>query len=99
MLQRLIVAVLLLAAVTAAAAPKAVAPAAISHPIAMFLTDLSAEGKQRVAFKAAAAGKHFFFEESAGVTVYIYDGTGYRKEAFLKSATLEKAMKRYGAKP
>ena len=69
------------------------------HPVAMFLSDLSSGGKQRVTFKAAAAGTRFFFEESAGVTVYVFDGSGYRKETFLKSATLAGAMKRYGAKP
>jgi len=71
----------------------------MSHPVAMFLTTLSSGGKQKVTFKAAATGTHFFFEESAGVTVYVFDGTGYRKEAFFKSATLASAMKRYGAKP
>ena len=35
----------------------------------------------------------------AGVTVYVFDGDGYRKETFLKSATLASAMKRYGSKP
>jgi len=105
MLQRRIAAVLLFAAVTAsaaapkAAAPKTIAPAAVAHPIAMFLRDLSSEGKQRVTFRAAASGQRFFFEEPAGVTVYAYDGSGYRKEAFLKSSKLETAMKRYGAKP
>lgn len=100
MLQRLTAAALLLFALTATAAPpKTVAPATMPHPIAMFLSDLSAKGKQRVTFKAAAVGTHFFFEEAAGVTVYVYDGTGYRKEAFLKSATLASALKRYGAKP
>lgn len=97
---RLLAAALLLFALTATAAPpKTVAPATMPHPIAMFLSDLSAKGKQRVTFKAAAVGTHFFFEETAGVTVYVYDGTGYRKEAFLKSATLASALKRYGAKP
>jgi ABC-type transport system involved in cytochrome bd biosynthesis fused ATPase/permease subunit len=97
---RLLAPALLLFAVTAAAAaPKTVAPATMPHPIAMFLSDLSAKGKQRVTFKAAAVGTHFFFEEAAGVTVYVYDGAGYRKEAFLKSATIASALKRYGAKP
>jgi len=76
-----------------------VAPPTVPHPIAMFLATLSSGGKQKVTFKAAAAGTRFFFEESAGVTVYVYDGSGYRKETFLKSATLASAMKRYGAKP
>ena len=102
MLQRLITAALLLFAITAnaaTAAPKTIAPATLPHPIAMFLSDLSAKGKQQVTFKAMAIGTHFFFEEKAGVTVYVYDGSGYRKEAFLKSATLKSALKRYGAKP
>ena len=99
MLQRTIAAALLLFAVTVAAAPKAVAPASVPHPVAMFLANLCSGGKQRVTFKAMAAGKRFFFEEAAGVTVYLYDGTGYKKETFLKSATLATALKRYGAKP
>lgn len=69
------------------------------HPVAMFLSTLSSGGKQKVTFKAVASGTHFFFEESAGVTVYVFDGSGYRKETFLKSATLGSALKRYGAKP
>ncbi|HKA01672.1 MAG TPA: hypothetical protein VKE70_34400 [Candidatus Solibacter sp.] len=92
----------LLLTVTASAAvppPKAIAPPMVSHSVAMFLSRLSSGGRQRVTFKAAAAGTHFFFEESAGVTVYVYDGSGYRKEAFLKSTKLDAAMKRYGAKP
>ena len=41
-------------------------------------------------------GTHFFLEEPSGVTVYVYDeSVGYRKEAFLKGATLAKAMKKY----
>jgi len=92
-------AALLLFAVIASAAPKAIAPPTLPHPVAMFLANLSSGGKQRVTFKAAASGTHFFFEESAGVTVYVFDGGGYRKETFLKSATLASAMKRYGSKP
>ena len=100
MLQRLTAAALLSLAVTASAATtKAVAPATMPHPVAMFLANLSSAGKQRVTFKAIAVGRRFFFEEAAGVTVYSYDGVGYKKEVFLKSATLAGAMKRYGAKP
>ena len=63
----------------------------------MFLANLSADGKQRIAFKAAAVGTRFFFEENVGVTVYGFDGNGgYRKEAFLKGYTLPRAMKKYG---
>ena len=71
----------------------------MSHPVAMFLSTLSSGGKQKVTFKAAAAGTRFFFEETAGVTVYVFDGNGYTKETFIKSATLASAMKRYGTKP
>ena len=99
MLQRNLAALLLFVALTAGAATKPVAPVTLPHPVAMFLVNLSASGKQKVTFKASASGKRFFFEEPAGVTVYLYDGAGYRKETFLKSATLTSAMKRYGAKP
>lgn len=92
-------ALLLFTLAASAATPKAIAPPTMSHPIAMFLSTLSSGGKQKVTFKAAAAGTRFFFEETAGVTVYVFDGSGYRKEAFIKSATLASAMKRYGAKP
>lgn len=94
--------VLILAAIAllgAAAAPKTktVAPATLPHPVAMFLANLSADGKQRVTFKAAAIGTRFFFEEPTGVTVYGYDGdSGYRKETFLRGYTLAKALKKYG---
>ena len=95
------IAVLFLAATpkkktTSAPAPAPVlAPATIPHAQAMYLAGLCKDGKQRVTMKAAAYGKHFFIEEPAGVTVYAYDGKGYRKETFLAKTTLEKAMKRY----
>ena len=96
----MIAAAVLLFAVAASAAPsKSVAPSTVPHPVAMFLSSLSAGGKQQVTFKAAASGTRFFFEEPAGVTVYIFNGDGYRKETFLRSATLASAMKRYGSKP
>lgn len=96
MLQRLGVLASLLLLLAAAPPPKPVAPATLSHPIAMFLTDISSEGKKLVTFKAAAIGKYFFFAETAGVTVYTFDGnSGYRKEAFLKGYTLTRAMKKY----
>jgi len=75
--------------------PNLVAPDALPHPIALFLADLSAEGRKRVSYKATALGTHFFFEESAGVTVYVYDGNGYRRETFLKGATLASAVAKY----
>ena len=86
----------LLLAVTVAAAAKTVAPPTIPHPIAMYLQGLSKDGKQSVTFRASAIGTHFFLEEPAGVTVYVYDeSVGYKKEVFLKGATLAKAMKKY----
>jgi hypothetical protein len=86
------------ASIASAATPpaKTIAPATIAHPMAMFLGELSHDGKQQVTFRASALGTHFFFEEPAGVTVYVYDETvGYRKETFLKGSTLAKALKKY----
>lgn len=97
MLLRLL-SITLLAAVAASAAPppKSIAPATVPHPMAMYLSELSKEGKQQVTFRAAAMGTHFFLEEPSGVTVYVYDETvGYRKDAFLKGSNLTKAMKKY----
>lgn len=71
------------------------APDTIPHAQAMFLHALCNDGKEKVTLKAAAYGKHFFIEEPSGVTVYAYDGSGYRKETFLAKTTLEKAMKKY----
>src|SRR5216684_5109695 len=96
MLSRTIVALLFFAgSVFAAAAPKHIAPETVPHPTAMFLASLSGDGRQQVTFKAAAMGTHFFFEEPTGVTVYGYDGRGYRRQTFLKGYTLTKAIKRY----
>lgn len=76
--------------------PKTLAPATIPHPMALYLSGLSKEGKQQVTFRASAIGTHFFLEDPTGVTVYNYDETvGYRKETFLKGSTLAKAMKKY----
>ena len=86
----------LLFAVTAAAAAKTIAPPTIPHPMAMYLQSLSNDGKDKVTYRASAVGTHFFLEEPAGVTVYVYEeSVGYRKETFLKGATLAKAMKKY----
>jgi hypothetical protein len=83
-------------AVTAAAAAKPIAPPTIPHPMAMYLQTLSNDGKDKVTLRASAIGTHFFLEEPAGVTVYVYEeSVGYRKETFLKGATLAKAMKKY----
>jgi len=86
----------LLFAVTFAAAAKTIAPPTIPHPMAMYLQSLSNDGKDKVTYRASAVGTHFFLEEPAGVTVYVYEeSVGYRKETFLKGATLAKAMKKY----
>jgi hypothetical protein len=95
---RVAAAILLSATSLLAAAPKPVAPDAIPHGDAMFLASLSKSGARRVTFKATAVGTYFFLEESAGVTVYVYDGVGYRREKFLKGTTLEKALKAYSKK-
>ena len=97
MLSRTIVALCLLACTVSSAppAPKRVAPDQVPHPTAMFLASLSGDGRQQVVFKAAAMGTHFYFEEPTGVTVYVYDGRGYRKQTFLKGYTLTRAIKKY----
>ena len=95
---RVIAAVVFSAASLLAAAPKPVAPESIPHSDAMFLSSLSNSGARSVTFKATARGTYFFLEESAGVTVYVYDGVGYRREKFLKGATLEKAVRAYTKK-
>ena len=93
-LHNLFIAVLL--AVSVAAAARTIAPPTIPHPMAMYLQSLSNDGKEKVTFRASAIGTHFFLEEPSGVTVYVYEeSVGYRKEAFLKGATLAKAMKKY----
>jgi hypothetical protein len=100
MLRRTIVALCLLASRTGLGA--APAPAGsycarrrVPHPTAMFLASLSGDGRHQVTFKAAAMGTRFFFEEASGVTVYNFDGVGYRKLTFLKGFTLTKAIKKY----
>ena len=93
-LHNLFIAVLL--AVSVAAAARTIAPPTIPHPMAMYLQSLSNDGKEKVTFRASAIGTHFFLEEPSGVTVYVYEeSVGYRKEAFLKGATLAMAMKKY----
>jgi hypothetical protein len=98
MLSRTMVALFLLASSAFAALPRRIAPETVAHPTAMFLASLSGDGRQSVTFKAAAMGTHFFFEEPTGVTVYTFDGVGYRREIFLKGFTLSKAIKRYAAR-
>jgi hypothetical protein len=94
---RLFAFILVVASIASAATPpKTIAPATIAHPMAMFLGELSHDGKEKVTFRASALGTHFFLEEPAGVTVYVFDETvGYRKETFLKGSTLAKALKKY----
>ena len=98
-----ILAVVSLAVLCAAAPPppkpKVVAPESFPHAVAMFMSNLSSEGKQRVQYKAAAFGTHFFFEEPTGVSVYQFDGIGYRRQSFLKGNTLGQALAKYNALP
>lgn len=89
-------AALLVFLATASATPKpSVAPPAIPHAVAMFMATLSGDGKTKVTYAATAHGTNFFFEESGGVTVYAFEGDGYRKSEFLKGYTLAKALKKY----
>ena len=61
----------------------------------MFMASLAGDGKTKVSYTATARGTHFFFAEDGGVTVYSFDGDGYRKSEFLKGYTLAKALKKY----
>jgi hypothetical protein len=79
--------------------PKLIAPDAFPHAVAMFMSGLSSDGKQRVQYKASAFGTHFFFEEPTGVSVYQFDGIGYRRQSFLKGNTLGQALAKYNALP
>ena len=100
MLSRTTIALLFFTSTIVAAAPppppRRIAPETVPHPTAMFLASLSGDGRQQVIFKAAAMGTHFFFEEPTGVTVYAYDGRGYRRLTFLKGYTMTKAIKKIG---
>jgi hypothetical protein len=97
-----VIAALIAALSGSAAAPKKkpvpIAPPAVAHPIALFLSELSNGGKRQVTFRANATGTRFFFEESAGVTVYRFADGHYVKEAFLAGAKLAGAMKRYASR-
>lgn len=94
---RAVLVALLVAVLTIGAAPgpKRTAPDVLPHSVAMFLATLSGDGHNRITFKASALGRHFYFEEPAGVTVYFFDGTGYRKQIFMRGATLSAAIKKY----
>jgi adenylylsulfate kinase-like enzyme len=95
MRKKLIAITLLFVSTTLIAAPKPVAPDTLAHSTALFLSGLSNDGKRTVTYKAMARNTRFFLEEPAGVTVYVYDGDGYRKETFLRGMKLERAVKRY----
>ena len=101
-MRKLVVIAALAAALSGSAAPpkKAapMAPPAVAHPIALFLNELSKEGKRQVTFRANATGTRFFFEEAAGVTVYRFVDGQYVREAFLSGAKLSGAMKRYASR-
>src|SRR5690349_6296567 len=92
---KLIAVTLLVVSVAVYAAPKPVAPQTLAHSSALFLAGLANDGKRTVTYRAMARNTHFFLEEPAGVTVYVYDGNGYTKEAFLRGTKLERAVKKY----
>lgn len=73
----------------------ALAPDVVPHNIAMFLAGLCNDGQRNVNLRARAMGTHFFLEETAGVTVYVFEGTGYRRNAFMPGAKLRDALKKY----
>ena len=95
---KLIAITLLLVSAIALAAPKPVAPETLAHTSALFLAGLANDGKRTVTYRATARNTRFFLEEPAGVTVYVYDGNEYRKEAFLRGVKLERAVKKYARK-
>jgi hypothetical protein len=98
MRQKLIAITLLVVSATLYAAPKPIAPDTLAHSSALFLAELANDGKRTVTYRAIARNTYFFLEEPAGVTVYVYDGNGYKKDAFLRGVKLERAVKKYGAK-
>jgi hypothetical protein len=75
--------------------PAPAAPSTISHTNALFLGDLSNDGKKQITFRATAVGTRFFFEEPAGVTVYRYANGNYVKEEFVRNAKIPSVVKRY----
>lgn len=92
---KLIAITLLLVSAIALAAPKPVAPETLAHASALFLAGLANDGKRTVTYRATARNTHFFLEEPAGVTVYTYVESEYRKETFLRGVKLERAVKKY----
>ena len=80
------------------AAPTPIAPAILPHSNALFLTDLSNDGKRQVTFRANALGTRFFFEEPTGVTVYRFESGQYVKETFLAGAKLDPTVKKYASR-
>ena len=95
MRKKLIAITLLVVSAAVYAAPKPVAPPTMAHASALFLASLSNDGKRTVTYRAMARNTHFFLEEPTGVTVYVYDGNGYTKQAFLRGVKLERAVKKY----
>ena len=83
---------------TAAPAPAVAAPEHIPHPMALFLSSMSKDGKQQVTFRASAFGTHFLVEEPSGVTVYDFVNGEYVRHEFLKGTKLATAMKKYAKK-
>ncbi|MEA2492063.1 MAG: hypothetical protein QOH21_3855 [Acidobacteriota bacterium] len=79
-------------------APAVVAPETLAHPMALFLSSLSQDGKRQVTYRASAFGTHFFLEEPSGVTVYRFKKGQYVREEFLKGAKLAAALKKYAKK-
>ena len=75
--------------------PAPIAPPDIAHPMALFLKQLSNDGARQVTFRATAVGTRFFFEETAGVTVYHFEKGRYVKEEFLRGVRLATAVKKY----
>ncbi len=96
-MRKFAVLVTLLLTIALSGAPKSapVAPEVLSHSIALFLNELSDDGKRQVTFKASAVGTRFFFEEASGVTVYRFANGRYVKEKFLPGTRLASAMKRF----
>jgi hypothetical protein len=80
------------------AAPKPVAPDSLPHSIALFLKDLSKDGKRQISFRASASGTYFFFSESAGVTVYHFTNGQYVRAEFVRGASLAAALRKYQGK-
>ena len=80
------------------APPAPIAPTDIAHPMALFLKQLSKDGTRQVTFRATAVGTRFFFEETAGVSVYRFQNGKYVREEFLRGVKLATAVKRFSGR-